>query len=559
MIKKFFTAFIIAIGFVANSLADTTTECASGIFANALAQTADTVSESDHETIIKQWIYQTFAKPDVLTSVLACPEVANIPDTQTIKFTPIQYIFPKGREIIVNYETQPKILRQRLALDNKRSLPSSDPNPKIGDPLDTSIWTNTDPAWYAIMVVQHGTLDSFIGSDKNNTISLKYITENIDSLYPSGQTCTSKSALANDNYAINRAVTQTVNLKESTGESDSNDYYVAGDVNLQWISYAEIALDVVITVATMGGGLIISGATKSARASRILKNLGSTIRELSKLDSVRDYITATRNADRIADELRAIDATTDAIRYADKTRELDNARDLVRTLETNADVKKYQQARNTYSQLNAYRHSLRVWHNAQRGNVIARAARASRASLTGNKLITKANKLARSSKTSNRIREWLFQSTLQNVGILGKMESAGGLIYGALNFLGGMYDWTETSTGDYTSDIDFSPLLLLSADDLTGSNQENVVNHGMWLLWAGDSVSAADDDAAYLQAMDFAAKFHQDLIEIQDNTASPCNVDIYIVRPIIRNPGSDTPELYYLVMNDKPWTTNEEQ
>ena len=66
-----------------------------------------------------------------------------------------------------------------------------------------------------------------------------------------------------------------------------------------------------------------------------------------------------------------------------------------------------------------------------------------------------------------------------------------------------------------------------------------------------------DDDAAYLQAMDFAAKFHQDLTEYQDDTAAPCNIDIFVVRPVLRNPGSDNPELYYLIMNDKPWTTNE--
>ena len=163
--------------------------------------------------------------------------------------------------------------------------------------------------------------------------------------------------------------------------------------------------------------------------------------------------------------------------------------------------------------------------------------------------------MGRSGKTSTRVRDWLFNSTMKNIGTLGKIQATGGLLYGAIKFAGDMYDWTETSTGDFTSGVDFAPLLLLSADDLQG--QENVVNHGMWLMWAGDSVSAADDDAAYLQAMDFAAKFHQDLTEYQDDTAAPCNIDIFVVRPVLRNPGSDNPELYYLIMNDKPWTTNE--
>ena len=68
----------------------TVTECASRAFADALAQTANTALETAHETDIQTWIYQTFALPDVLNTVLACPEIANVPDDETIKFTPIQ-------------------------------------------------------------------------------------------------------------------------------------------------------------------------------------------------------------------------------------------------------------------------------------------------------------------------------------------------------------------------------------------------------------------------------------------------------------------------------------
>ena len=118
-----------------------------------------------------------------------------------------------------------------------------------------------------------------------------------------------------------------------------------------------------------------------------------------------------------------------------------------------------------------------------------------------------------------------------------------------------MYDYTSTSTDQYTNGIEFKPLLLLSADDLAG--QENVVNYGMWILFAGSSTNVSDDDAAYLQAMDFAAKLHEDLLEIQNNTNSPCNVDIFVVRPILRNPDTDNADIFYLIMNDTPWTTND--
>ena len=91
----------------------------------------------------------------------------------------------------------------------------------------------------------------------------------------------------------------------------------------------------------------------------------------------------------------------------------------------------------------------------------------------------------------------------------------------------------------------------------------------MWLMWAGDSLSPADDDAAYLQSMDFANKFAQDMNEVQDEkleagrlAVTMCDVDIYVVRPIVRYLGEDEEEgdgeLYYLIMNDIPWTVRAE-
>jgi cell fate (sporulation/competence/biofilm development) regulator YmcA (YheA/YmcA/DUF963 family) len=541
--------------FLSPAWADDTpaTECASRVFADALAQTANTVDETAHETDIQTWIYQTFALPDVLNDVRACPEIANAPDDGIIKFTPVQYIFPGRREIVVNYETQPHILKQRIMLGNKRNLPSGGDSPRIGARGDNAIWTNTDPAWYAIMVVEHGALNNFVGPDKNNTISLNYIKNNIDSLYPSGRgsNCTDRSAKSRDNTTINTVMREhTIDI-----EDDSNDYYIAGDVNLQWLSYAEMALDVVITVATFGAGTMVMGTTKAARASRALKGMSTTLRTLSKSDDVVKYVRAIRQAEKLTDEIKTLDKVADATKIADKTDELKKLQDSIKNMEKIDDVKKYRDTSRAFSEANAVRRGLRAIRSAQRGNIMARMARATKAAWTGGTKINKAAKLGRSGKISTRIRDWLFNSTMKNIGTLGKIEATGGLLYGAIKFAGDMYDWTETSTGDFTSGVEFAPLLLLSADDLQG--QENVVNHGMWLMWAGDSVSAADDDVAYLQAMDFAAKFHQDLSEYQNDTATPCNVDIFVVRPVLRNPGSNNPELYYLIMNDQPWTTNE--
>lgn len=528
------------------------TLCATAAFENALARSASGIDANATEQDVQKWIYATMQNAAVLNEVLNCPEFQNIPDDETITFLPITYTFPTGREIVINYETQPKILRQRIALGNKRNLPSSNPNPRVGAPDDDSIWTNTDPAWYAIMVVESGTLDNFVGPGKNNTISLKYIEDNIDTLFPQSGQCTGKSALTKDNTMINRAMKETVNV-----EDDTNDYYVAGDVNLQWISYLEIGLDVAITVATVGAGTAVMGATKAARASRTLKNLTESLRVLRQADSVRDYIRLGQKAAKATEELKTIDRVTDAAKYAEKTKEIENYTKAMRNLENTDDkVKQYKQYSETFSSLNNYRRALRALKPAQRGNIIARAWRAVKAANTGGKQLRSAAKVAKSSTLSGRVRDWLFQSTLSNIGALGKLEQTGGLIYGALNFIGGMYDWTETSTDEFTSGIEFKPLALLSADDLQG--QENVVNHGMWLMWAGDAYSAADDDAAFLQAMDFANKFHFNLEEVQEEQNNhACNVDIFVVRPIIRNPGSENPEMYFLVMNDEPWTTSE--
>ena len=552
--KKLLTLFILLCSSTAFADIDTSeTKCASQIFGNALIQNANAVNESTHESEIKTWIIQTFSKPDVLKRVLECPEIANVPDDETIKFTPVQYNFPGGRIVVINYETQPKILKQRLMLESKRDMPTGGDNPRIGAPDDDAIWTNTDPAWYGIMGVEHGALDEFVGPNKNNTLSLNYIKNNIDKLYPSGDggICTDRSGIARDFTAINKSVRRTVDVPD-----DSNDYYVAGDVNLQWISYAEMGLDLIITVATFGGGTLILGATKAARASRAIKGLGTTIKTLSKSEKVVEYIDTVRQAAKLADEIKALDKVADAAKIAEKTAELDKLNDTIKTLENADDVKKYRDATKSYAELSHYSDTLRGMRklrNAQRGNIAARTARAIKAAWTGGGKISKAAKLGRSSKFSGRVRDWLFYSTMQNAGALAKVEAASGALYTAVKFAGDMYDWTETSTGEFTNGIEFAPLLLLSADDLQG--QDNVVNYGMWFMWRGDSISAADDDAAFLQAMDFAAKFHEDLTEHQNNTASPCNIDIFVVRPILRNPGSENPELYYLIMNDNPWTT----
>ena len=558
------------------------TPCATNVFENALAQTANTVSESDTEEVMERWIQSTLSNIDNIKQVLECPEISNAEPTDVIEFDPIKYTFPMGREISINYATQPNILQHKITLSQKRDLPPSDPNARIGE--DGAVWTNTNPAWYGIMVVEHGALDNFVGPDKNNTISLAYIKDNIDNLYPRGTTCTNKSAIALDVAAINNAG------KLTTGDTEkTNDFYVAGDINLQWISYAEMALEVVLTVASMGGGAVILGATRATRAAHAGKTLVKTMRTLAQTPDVAKYIkqtnklknatekgqTLTKQADELADTIKKMKAQSRNADVSVPEQELKNLQDKIKKnkddiadinkqikeSQKSKDVQQYDQQTKALKNLDKYRDALRAGKKRQTGNVIARNAKKAynvgksfRAIFRGNKEISRALKMGRTGKWPTKVRSFLFDTSLQAAGMLGKAQTATGAMYAVGQFLLDMYDYTETSTGEFTNNIDFAPLLLLSADDIP--EQENVVNYGMWLLWAGDSFSIADDDAAYLQAMDFATKFHEDLMSVQDNTNSPCNVDIFVVRPIIRNIGTPNAELYYLIMNDYPWTTN---
>ena len=665
------------------------TPCATEIFSNALIANSDKISQDNLEHEVRTWAQMTMNDADVLEQILKCPEVESVSDETTVVFTPVVYTFPNGRMITINYSTQPKVIKQKLILARKPSLPTNVANPKLMDFNDPAKYLNTEPSWYAVMVVQHDSLKDFVGHDKNNTLSLKYLDEHIDEIYPKGYYCTSRSAIANDMDTVNRVVHQVLNI-----EDDSNDYYVAGDINLEWVMYAEIVADIVITVVSFGAGQIVTGAAKGARATKAAKNLSKALKSLSKLDDVKDWLNITRkitrNADKIADlekniknaekyekALKNIEtarkAGQDATKYEKEAKEIleaagkinpeiteftqsqaksladidkniaryekqiaelqgkspSKAKDLrakivdqkykrnhilnqaqkneikgldatklreeqkelqetVKTLEKEADdlakksknVQDYKESAEQFGEALKYRRELRSLRRPKTGNFLARSFRTFKAINSGALKLNKANRVARAglSSRSARVSYWLKDQTLKFGSRLGRFESKTGLLYGIVSFLGDMYDKTSTTSQEFSNGIEFKPFCLLSADDLKG--QENVVNYGMWLMWTGNSVDDSDDDAAYLQAMDFASKFAYQLNEYlkelppAQHVISPlgnpmlvsrdkflCNVDIYVVHPFIRLDESDTNdpkgEMYYLFMNETPWTTAE--
>ena len=586
------------------------TPCATQVFTQALYDEMDDTDESSPEAEIRAWAQTVMFDKDVLEEALDCPELKSVTNRlQTITFTPIYFQFPNGREITINYTTQLKVLDQKLLLADKPSLPNGDPNPRLMDTNDPAKYINTDPAWYAIMVVEHDSLSNFVGPNKNNTLSMKWINDNIDSIYPRGAFCTSKSALANDRYTINQVVHKLVEI-----ENDSNDYYVAGDVNLEWIMYAEIIGEIALTIVTVGAGEAAIIGLKGARATRTAKNLKNSLKALTKLDDVQNYIQIARQITTKTDDIAKLgkyektlkklekaqkrgkdvkkyekqieetvraaqkvdpSVTADTLKNTDKINEIQKTlKNDVEKLEKDAqklekeskNVQQYKKTADSFSDVMKYRRNLRAYRRPQTGNVITRnfkkigaAGKTLKTANTGAKTMTKAANVARagmSSKTA-KIGDWLIDSTLKNGARIARFERDLGFVYGAVVFLGDLYDRTSNTSQQYSNGIEFKPLCLLSADDLEG--QENEVNYGMWLMWTGNSTDAADDDAAYLQAMDFAEKFNYVLNEYQDEHIQNCNVDIYVVRPIIRldetNPDETTGELFYLFMNDIPWTS----
>ena len=586
------------------------TECATAAFADALYENRDKISPYDDEDKVRAWANVHMFSAPTLKRVLNCPEIKSITDRkQTIVFTPIVFKFDTGREIIINYSTQPKVLDQKLLLTGKRSLPNGDPNPKLMDDNDPAIYINTDPSWYAIMVVQHGSLSHFVGPDKNNTVSIKYINDNIDSLYPHGYYCTSKSAIANDNDTINQVVHEVVDL-----EDDSNDYYVAGDINLEWIMYAEIAADIAITVATLGVGTAGTAAVKMSRATKISQSLIKNVKNLRKIDKVQDYINVSRKISKYTDEAtglrkniknskkyekalenlerarknggdvakyekQANDILNDAKKIdssmtPEKLKNAESMKDKRKVLQEqikneketaekmvqeDKNVKAYKENSEQMAKMLKYRRELRATKRPQTGNIISRTFKGVKATYTGAKDMKKAARVARRgiSGFSNKASFWLKDQTLKHGARIPKFIGLTGGVYGVVAFLGDMYDKTSTTSQEYSNGIEFKPLCLLSADDLKG--YENVVNYGMWLMWTGNSEDDMDDDAAFLQAVDFATKFYYTLQDYQDENGANCNVDIYVVHPIIRLDESDenktAGEMFYLVMNDEPWTT----
>ena len=210
--KKIFCFFIVLFS-VSNSFAFIdVSSCASDIFLESLNKDRSSINENDPENIIKSWVFNNFQKKEVLSKVLNCEDILKLKSTEIVNFKPFDFQFENGRKITISYTSQLKLLKNRLLLSGKKN-----------DILNTEAiinsgenWISTNPAWYGILVVQKDSLKKVL-ENGNTIISLKYIYDNINDIYP--KQCTSKTALAADDEVINIATHKTVSIKD-----DTNDY-----------------------------------------------------------------------------------------------------------------------------------------------------------------------------------------------------------------------------------------------------------------------------------------------------------------------------------------------
>ncbi len=309
------------------------TPCAKAVFEKALADNAYLIENPDEadSAEIETWTHLSFNNAPVLQAVLDCPEVKNAQDTDTIIFETVGYTFPNGRLIEINYETQKSVLKQKLLLTSKPDLSPGEISPDIvADAQNGVVWVNVDPAWYGILVAEHGTMDEFVQPGKTNVVALKHIENNIKTFYPKDHNtwpveanCTSKTAMAEDADMINRATTRTVGAaspkytptteaeKEQEKQAKNNDYYVLGDGDLTWISALEIVADVVMTVVSWGGYAIVKGALTALRGTKAFVKANKALKALRASHNVARYLKVTEKARHVERAIKNIDNVED--------------------------------------------------------------------------------------------------------------------------------------------------------------------------------------------------------------------------------------------------------
>jgi hypothetical protein len=393
--------------------------------------------------------------------------------------------------------------------------------------------------------------------------------------------CTYGSHTANDNDVLNVAAHITMDETESFWKG--NDYYVYDGKDVYW-GTVQLVGEIALAILSMGASAEVSLAREAATTTTTVAT--ATTRALKaqkamtlakRAEQLSDAANASINAYRVqkgtalgrtlnmeqAKRLLASETVTRAMRTGTPAEQVIYKAATAKRLSTTA------RADATVA-LRDYGVTLRSTVGSPTGAQFGGAADTIRASgvtaETTSVTTTVAGMVPRLAWASAMLKPWrlvkpgLTALKPKNVAkLFGPGVSWGKRFKRATITIGGIYLGTElikafgysaASVDKYTAGVPFNAFGLLSGDNNPNGaeGQENVVSHGMWVMF--EEGGAAEEDDPVNEALAFAEAFRDDLDNVNQDAGGLCDVDIYVVQPGISNPKKlGKKEVYYIIQN----------
>ncbi len=390
--------------------------------------------------------------------------------------------------------------------------------------------------WYSILVVKKGSLDEVYKLEVP-VISPSYMKEHKDKYFPANSNkalgmakgCTHGNHTAHDKDVINRAAHMTFPEEEDSFWK-GNDYYVYDGEDVYW-GTAVVLGEIALTLLTLG----ISAEAQSVAATKAgieVANAAPKVVKSAKL------VNDTKKIEEAAKAASAITKTSSAAEKASAIKKLGEAGVQVSN-------------KIGYLQLNKIGSALTF----QKAGWVSTLIHGSKWSMLKNG-VTRLTPKAKD----------IFNSGAS----LGRTLAVGALAYGGVKTADSLSDKAHdifiailkangysTSSVPITDDpqykdLKFNSFGLLSADDIEG--HENDISHGTWLMFdklgeinSGDESNPGD---AENEAAAFAEEFAKNVRTANAETPL-CDVDIYVVQPVIGDPlNKGKKDIYYWLYTD---------
>ncbi len=411
--------------------------------------------------------------------------------------------------------------------------------------------------FYGILVVQSGSLDEVL-QQEDPVISSNFLAANKHHYFPHNSDsflggalgkCTHGAHTAHDKDIVNMAAHIAQNEKDSWWSG--NDYYVFDGSEMYW-GVATITMDIALTVATFGASAAAQGALKGAQAAQAAKAISSGTKATDMSNDIRRALRVRGTT--IDDVAKNFKLTTEQVKVLASTNSVDKIKDSLNTAKASAP---------DWKEILTLKPKLGRFFGTSKLNPTVASTRYANASTDAIQLSQKA--MNRWQKTLNK--------TLGTLSTITPAATASAPWI--VGFFNDMYDVSFANTDIYTDGAEFNSFGLLSADDLnndyinpdgtsqiagyTGGDLTNIASHGMWLKWDGSATDAEADVDAMIDALEFAEKFGLAMNNVnsrEHNEGRPadrlCDVDVFIVRSLMKKNDNGKNEVYYLIMNDTP-------